>query len=319
MKGSYHTSWLYHLKSWRDVFLTNSPDPAFFWHNNSWRVQACAQHKLVWMSPNSPFYNVLNISYAGGWSNYTQSWSGNTGYPSRRFATWLESPHYQGCYLTPGGVPIHRPPGLHDRLDGFPKKSVPEGYLPPGDQDQSLSELFFGYQTTYEDSATMPCTFPSLPIAKLVDELVFLTELEEFSFTDFAFIDFLDTRRDWKQNGILTSQQYTASLGRNPQSLNDFKNSCFRLEMLDKLHNMTLQQCESRRAQFASSMKVFRINATAPQTPYLSGAILNGDRGVLNENSSTRGVYGFYNTWISPVVGTLPPEWGEVFPNMQIM
>ena len=62
-----------------------------------------------------------------------------------------------------------------------------------------------------------------------------------------------------------------------------------------------------------------RINATASQTPYLSGAILNGDRGELTNTSIDRGVYGFYNTWLSPVQGTLPPEWGEVFPNIEVM
>jgi len=61
------------------------------------------------------------------------------------------------------------------------------------------------------------------------------------------------------------------------------------------------------------------MNATASQTPYLSGAILNGDRGALNEDSPQRGVYGFYNVWASAVQGTLPKEWGEVFPNIEIM
>lgn len=64
---------------------------------------------------------------------------------------------------------------------------------------------------------------------------------------------------------------------------------------------------------------VDRINSTAPQTPFLSGAILNGDRGVLDASSTSRGVYGFYNTWASPVQGTLPAEWGALFPNVEIM
>jgi hypothetical protein len=71
--------------------------------------------------------------------------------------------------------------------------------------------------------------------------------------------------------------------------------------------------------QFQYNSTDHRINATASQVPYLSGAILNGDRGALNYASPERGVYGFYNTWLSPVQGTLPAEWGEVFPNIQIM
>jgi hypothetical protein len=179
VRGSYHTGWLYHISYWRDKFLTHLPDPAFAWHKHSWRIQPCAQRKLVQMSPMSPGYNHLNESYAGGWANSTLSWSGNTGYPSRRFSTWLESPHYQGCYLYPGSVPIHRPPLVHDRLDGFPSIQVPNDYLPPGDQNNSNKGLLNGYRQTYSDDATMPCTFPSLPLAKLVDELVFLEELEE--------------------------------------------------------------------------------------------------------------------------------------------
>lgn len=61
------------------------------------------------------------------------------------------------------------------------------------------------------------------------------------------------------------------------------------------------------------------MNATASQTPYLSGAILNGDRGELDPTSPSRGVYGFYNTWPSPVQGTLPPEWGNLFTNVEVM
>jgi hypothetical protein len=179
VRGTYHTSWLYYMQSWRDTFLTHAPDPAFKWHSHSWRIQACSQDKVVWLASNSPAYNSLNVSFSGGWANYTSSWVGNTGYPSRRFATWVESPHYQGCYLTPGGVPIHRPNGVYDRLDGFPNLAVPRGYLPPGDQDDGYMGLLDGYRTTYTDAATLPCTFPGLPLAKLVDELVFIPELEE--------------------------------------------------------------------------------------------------------------------------------------------
>ena len=178
-RGSYHTSWLYNLRWWRDTYLTHQPDSAFKWHSNSWRVQACSQDKLVWMAPQSPGFNNVTAPNAGGWANYTAAWAGNTGYPSRRFATWLESPHYQGCYLTPGGVPIHRPASTYDRLEGFPAWEVPNGYLPPGDQDKQYKGVLDGYRMTYSDSASLPCKFPGLPLAKMVDELVFIPELQE--------------------------------------------------------------------------------------------------------------------------------------------
>lgn len=178
-RGSYHTAWLYHMQTWRDKFLTHQPDPAFQWHSHSWRIQPCSSDRLVRLSRQSPDYNRLGPAFAGGWANYTTSWSGNTGYPSRRFSTWLESAHYQGCYLTPGSVPIHRPPEANDRLEGLPHELVPEGYLPPGDQNTTLAGVLDNYRVTYFDDATMPCTFPTKPIAKLVDELVFIPELTE--------------------------------------------------------------------------------------------------------------------------------------------
>jgi hypothetical protein len=178
-KGTYHTGWLYHLSFWRDVFLTHKPDPGLSWHSHSWRIQICDQSKLVWLSLNAPSYNILNESLAGGWANHTLAWSGNSGYPSRRFSTWLESAHYQGCYLTPGSVPIHRPPISVDRLEGFPYVEVPNDYLPPGEQNMSYKGLLDRYRVTYSDAASLPCNFPSLPLAKLVDELVFIPELSE--------------------------------------------------------------------------------------------------------------------------------------------
>lgn len=61
------------------------------------------------------------------------------------------------------------------------------------------------------------------------------------------------------------------------------------------------------------------MNATASQSPYLSGAILNGDRGILDASSVNRGVYGFYNTWPSALLGTLPKEWGNELQNVEVM
>jgi hypothetical protein len=178
-RGAYHTSWLYHISTWRDTFLTHKPDLGFAWHSHSWRVQPCDQSKLVWLPLTSPTYNILNSSFAGGWANYSLSWSGNTGYPSRRFSTWLESAHYQGCYLTPGSVPIHRPPTFDDRLEGLPYELVPNNFLPPGEQNMSLQGILNGYRVTYSDAASLPCKFSGMPLAKLVDELVFIPELKE--------------------------------------------------------------------------------------------------------------------------------------------
>ena len=78
------------------------------------------------------------------------------------------------------------------------------------------------------------------------------------SFTDFAFVDFEEQRKDWKTNSILTAKQYAQVLGRRPQSLNDYKYSCARLQQRNKLHNMTFEACEQRRLQFANSMKTIR-------------------------------------------------------------
>lgn len=317
-QGSYHTSWLYHIQEWRNIFLTHKPDSAFLWHSHSWRVQLCSQQKLVQMTSQSPDYNKLNEDHAGGWANATLSWAGNTGYPSRRFSTWLESPHYQGCYLYPGSVPIHRKPGVHDRLDGYPYSVVAPGFLPPGEQDASLAGILDGYRVTYTDEASMPCTFPSLPVARMIDELIFLTEISELSFTDIAFVDFEDTRNKWPNN-LTSSKEYRHLLGRQPQSLNDFSLSCTRLQSADRLYNMTLNECELKRLEFSNSIKTIRMNTTASQTPYLSGAILNGDRGNLDATSTSRGVYGFYNIWPSAVQGSLPREWGNALHNIEVI
>ena len=65
------------------------------------------------------------------------------------------------------------------------------------------------------------------------------------SFTDFAFVDFEEQRKDWKTNSILTAKQYAQV-------------SCARLQQRNKLHNMTFEACEQRRLQFANSMKTIR-------------------------------------------------------------
>jgi hypothetical protein len=77
------------------------------------------------------------------------------------------------------------------------------------------------------------------------------------SFTDIAFVDFNDTRRDWATNGIVSAVEYAKVLGRHPQSLNDFKYSCRRLSAAGKLP-MSELECEQRRVAFGQSMKIIR-------------------------------------------------------------
>lgn len=49
----------------------------------------------------------------------------------------------------------------------------------PGQMDKRMDDISTSGQG-YSDTYTLPCTFPgSMPFAKLVDQLVFLTELEE--------------------------------------------------------------------------------------------------------------------------------------------
>jgi hypothetical protein len=77
------------------------------------------------------------------------------------------------------------------------------------------------------------------------------------SFTDIAFIDFLDTSRDWLSNGIISAAAYAQRLGRSPQSLNDFKASCTRLAAAGQLP-MPFQLCEDKRKLFGESIKIIR-------------------------------------------------------------
>ena len=49
----------------------------------------------------------------------------------------------------------------------------------PGQADKRMDTVHTS-GNQYHDSYTLPCTFPgSMPFAKLVDQLVFLTELQE--------------------------------------------------------------------------------------------------------------------------------------------
>lgn len=77
------------------------------------------------------------------------------------------------------------------------------------------------------------------------------------SFTDIAFVDFQDPRRDWATNGIVSAEEYKKLLGRQPQSLNDFKYSCSRLAAAGQLP-MNYTTCEMKRQTFGRSLKVIR-------------------------------------------------------------
>ncbi len=57
-----------------------------------------------------------------------------------------------------------------------------------------------------------------------------------------------------------------------------------------------------------------RVNATGAQVPLANHQLYDEDRATEAKPNS-----GFRNTWYSPVVGTLPPEWGNLFPNMEVM
>lgn len=64
------------------------------------------------------------------------------------------------------------------------------------------------------------------------------------------------------------------------------------------------------------------MNATASQVPVMGGAYQGEDRGYDNPadippNDPTP--WNTFNKWLSPVQGTLPPEWSEVFPNVEVM
>lgn len=85
---------------------------------------------------------------------------------------------------------------------------------------------------------------------------------------------------------------------------------------------MSLDACESKRTQFGNSMQIIRMNASASQVPILGGAFQGEDRGYgsdydIPNNDATP--WNLYNRWLSAVQGTLPSEWGEVFPNIEVM
>lgn len=64
------------------------------------------------------------------------------------------------------------------------------------------------------------------------------------------------------------------------------------------------------------------MNATSSQVPILGGAYQGEDRGYSNPTdipSNDVTPWNTYNKWLSPVQGTLPAEWAEVFPNIEVM
>lgn len=100
----------------------------------------------------------------------------------------------------------------------------------------------------------LPTNMPSL----LQPPAIFVSVVHlSRSFTDIAFVDFQDPRRDWATNGIISAEDYKQVLGRQPQSLNDFKYSCDRLAVAGQLP-MNYTTCEAKRRAFGSSLKVIR-------------------------------------------------------------
>lgn len=178
----------------------------------------------------------------------------------------------------------------------------------------------------YADAYTLPATFPHPPFLKLTDTLVWLTELEELSFTDLAVVDFREWRTVAELASVTSAHAYrslraTAGDPSPPQSLNDFAGACGRLEASGTLasYDMTRAQCDARAAAFGASIKTLRFNMTASQVPPMSGAFHDedwGDMATLPE-LSTFSYRDRVNYWHSAVLGTLPREWAAFFPNIE--
>jgi len=179
----------------------------------------------------------------------------------------------------------------------------------------------------YSDTYTLPALFPAPPMVKMGDTLVWLPELEELSFTDLAVVDHREWRTAAQLAGVTTSAAYAAlrlaASEPAPQSLNDFAGACGRLDSSSTLsaYGMTRAQCDARAAAFGASVKVIRANASASQVPPMSGALHDEDIGDLAVASgvSDTAYKDRLNKWPSMVTGTLPPEWGTFFPNIEKM
>lgn len=180
----------------------------------------------------------------------------------------------------------------------------------------------------YSDAYSLPALFPAPPMVKMTDTLVWLPELEELSFTDLAVVDYREWRTAEQLAGVTSASAYSAlrlAAGEPvPQSLNDFAGSCGRLEAAGTLaaYGMSRAQCDARAAAFGASVKIIRANATASQVPPMSGALHDEDWGDLAASSSVTTGTAYrdrINYWHSAVLGTLPSEWGAMFPNVETM
>jgi hypothetical protein len=263
---------------------------ALAWHANSWRLNACGSHT------NTSAGGLRTVGMAmRGDANHgpylsTMRWSVD----SRNLAT-------------------HGP--SEPRCAPYPRNAHTAG--------------------GYVDAYTLPALFPAPPLAKLTDTLVWIPELEELSFTDVALVD----HREWRtaaQLGAVTGAGAYAALRASagepaPQSLNDFAGSCGRLEAAGTLaaYGMTRAACDARAADFGRSVRIIRANATASQVPPMAGALHDEDWGALAAQATSAppqdvGPAGTayadrVNYWHSMVQGTLPPEWGNFFPNVEAM
>lgn len=268
-----------------------SEETALAWHPNSWRLNTCGSY--------------TNTS-AGGLTT--------VGLASRTTTTFGGGGH--GPYLSAMSWNGNKPRDLASdanikRCAAYPRDPHTSG--------------------GYSDAYTLPALFPAPPLAKMTDTLVWLVELEELSLTDVALVDHQEWRTAAQLASVRSSAAYAAlrsAAGERspPQSLNDFAGSCGRLNATGTLasYGMTLAQCNARAAAFGASIKTIRVNATASQVPPMAGALHDEDWGALATLTGTAAVAGTayanrVNYWHSMVTGTLPREWGSMFPNVETM
>jgi hypothetical protein len=267
-------------------YAAGTEETALAWHPNSWRLNTCGSH----MGPD----NITTTGLA------MRNVSSNAPYMSA-----MSQPSIRRDVVLPADnvcAPI-------------PKYSYTSG--------------------GYSDAYTLPALFPHPPFVKMTDTLVWLTELEELSFTDLAVVDHGERRTIEQLASVSSAVAYRdlreAAGEEPPQSLNDFAGSCGRLEAAGVLANytMTRAQCDARAAAFGASVKTIRFNMTASQVPPMSGAFQDEEWAELGAtfdpaNPAADGSapvhYGARtNRWHSAVLGTLPGEWGNFFPNVERM
>lgn len=273
--------------------VAGAEQTALEWHANSWRLNTCGSYTNTSAGGETTVGMAMRTYDFHGQFLSTMLWSGGT---QRSLDT-------------------HR---LERRCAPYPRNAHTAG--------------------GYSDAYTLPARFPAPPLAKMTDTLVWITELEELSFTDVALVDHQEWRTAEQLGGVVSAAAYTALRAavaptpeRAPQSLNDFAGSCGRLEAAGTLasYGVTRAACDARAAAFGRSIKTIRANATASQVPPMAGALHDEDWGPLASQTTTQqpqaaAVAGSayasrVNYWHSMAMGTLPREWGRMFPNVETM